>query len=234
LWQACPEDDFAVQATEIERMIGEKRPKIVHLCNPNNPTGQVVDSVTIDQWAKQWPETLIVIDEAYISYVPAMVSAVSLGLDNVLVLRSMTKDYALAGLRLGYAVGAPALIAGMARVQIPWSVNELAQAAGIAALAARTEYEEMWRRLRGEAADFRQGLTELGYRPRPSTTHYFLMDVGDGAAWRERLLRQGLLVRLCESYGLPEFVRIGTQTREENGRLLAALKNMPDKIRERG
>jgi histidinol-phosphate aminotransferase len=228
LWQACPENDFAVQTDEIESMIAAERPIIVHLCNPNNPTGQVVAVETIGHWARHWPGTLFVIDEAYLSFVPEMVSAVTLGLDNVLVLRSMTKDYALAGLRLGYAVGERSLIAGLGRVQIPWSVNEPAQAAGLAALEAQAEYEEMWRRLRSEAAVFRQGLADLGYRPHPSATHYFLMDVGDGTSWRERLLRQGMLVRLCESYGLPAFVRIGTQTGEENARLLAALKNMPD------
>ena len=147
-------------------------------------------------------------------------------LANVLVLRSMTKDYALAGLRLGYALGAPELIAGLARVQIPWSVNELAQVAGVAALAAQAEYEAMWGQLREETAVLRQGLCELGYRPMPSATHYFLMEVGDGRAWREQLLRRGILVRLCESYGLPSFVRIGTRTGVENGRLLAAVSQV--------
>lgn len=222
-WQARPENDFAVQIDEIETILERERPSLVHLCNPNNPTGQIVAVETIAKWARQWPQTLFVIDEAYLAFVPRLATAVSLGLDNVLTLRSMTKDYALAGLRLGYAVGTLKLITALSRAQIPWSVNSLAQAAGIAALDAHDVYEQMWRKLRDETAVFRQSLCQLGYAPSPSRTHYFLMDVGKGKVWRERLLAQGILVRLCESYNLPAFVRIATLTPEENGRLLTVL-----------
>jgi len=225
-WRARPEEAFAVHGAEIEALMAAQSPSLVHLCNPNNPTGQVVAQDIIDGWARRFPQTLFVIDEAYLSFVPDMVSAVTLGLDNVLVLRSMTKDYALAGLRLGYALGTPKLMAGLTRVQIPWSVNGLAQAAGLAALAAQSAYEATWCRLGRETAVFRQGLLNLGYNPLPSATHYFLMEVGHGAAWREMLLRQGILVRRCDSFQLPSLVRLATRTPEENGRLLAALARL--------
>ena len=222
-WRAQAADEFAVQTAAIEKLVEEVRPSMLFVCNPNNPTGQIVPRATIERWAKCWTQTLFVVDEAYLAFVPQMPSVSSLGLDNVLVLRSMTKDYALAGLRLGYAIGSPKLIYGLAQAQIPWSVNSLAQAAGIAALAAQAEYRHMWHKLTEETAVFRQSLETLGYRPLPSATHYFLMEVGNGRHWREALLCQGMLVRLCESYELPQYVRLATQTPEENGRLLAAL-----------
>lgn len=222
-WQANPVDNFAIDTLEIERLLAKEKPSLVHLCNPNNPTGQVVSIQTISNWARQYPQILFVIDEAYASFVPQFLSAMTLECDNLIVLRSMTKDYALAGLRLGYAVGASSLIRGLAQVQPPWSVNGLAQVAGIAALSAQSEYQIMWQQLRQETAVFREGLEKIGYFPTPSITHYFLMNVGNGYALREKLLRQGILVRLCESYQLPAYVRIATRTKVENDHLLKAL-----------
>lgn len=225
-WRARPEDNFAIHPAEIDQLLNQVRPSLLYLCNPNNPTGQIVACDVIAHWAQRWPQTLFVIDEAYLAFVPKMRSVIDLQLDNMLVLRSMTKDYALAGLRLGYAVGPQTIIDGLAQVQIPWSVNSLAQAAGIAALQKQAEYEMLWQHLREETAVFRQSLQALGYSPMPSATHYFLMNVGDGQHWREALLPHGILVRLCASYQLPQFVRIATRTPADNNRLLTALQQM--------
>ena len=84
--------------------------------------------------------------------------------------------------------------------------------------------KELREQLRQEAVRFKQGLSELGYRIVPSPMHYFLMYVEDGRAFREQLLREGMLVRLCESYGLPEFVRVATQRPEENDRFVEFLE----------
>lgn len=197
--------------------------RLVFICNPNNPTGHLTPVDQILSWAKANPQTLFVIDEAYVAFASEAETAVSHHLPNLLILRSMTKDYALAGLRLGYAVGEPEMIANLQKVKPPWSVNALAQVAGEAALADQAYLQTCMARLQTDKAKLIKGLTALGYQPQPSATHYFLLNVGNGAAFREKLLQKGILVRDCASFGLPEYVRIATRSEGDNGRLLSAI-----------
>jgi histidinol-phosphate aminotransferase len=223
-WTANEADGFMLHPDAIAIKIGRLQPRLVHLCNPNNPTGQIVGVDVIATWATQFPNTLFVIDEAYLAFAPNLSSAHALGLPNILVVRSMTKDYALAGVRLGYALGHPDVIAALYSVRIPWSVSAVAQVAGIAALEDHRCYQETWRALRTESQRFREALQAMDYPVYPSCTHYFLLNVGNGAMWRERLLLQGVLVRLCDSFGLPHCVRIATRTPQENNRFLKSIQ----------
>ncbi len=223
-WRAVVENNFELDEVAIEQLIVQQRPTILHLCSPNNPTGYQVSTQLLERWSLLSPETLFVVDEAYAQFLPQYESAMHTRLPNVLVLRSMTKDYSLAGIRLGYVTGPVDLIRVLEQLAIPWSVNEFAQIAGIAAIAAQSEYECMWRDLRDEATRFKAGLRALGYSPVESPMHYFLMEVGDARHLRERLLSEGILVRLCESYYLPNYIRLSTQLPEQNQRLLDLLK----------
>jgi len=138
----------------------------------------------------------------------------------------MTKDYALAGLRLGYAVGHAGVINALVRVRPPWSVNSMAQVAGVAALA--DEEYLIWSL--GELAQAKEllltGLRTLGLTPLPSAVHFFLLPVKDGSAFRNALLRRKVLVRDCASFGLPGHVRVATRRTEQNGRLLEAVREV--------
>jgi len=223
-WRAEVEAQFELDEAAIEQLLIIKKPAVFHLCSPNNPTGNQVSNQLLKRWSALSPETLFVVDEAYAQFIPEYVSAMKAGLPNVLVLRSMTKDYSLAGVRLGYVTGPVELIRVIESLAIPWSVNEFAQIAGIAAIAAQSEYESMWRDLRAESTRFKAGLRALGYSPVESPMHYFLMEVDDARSLRKRLLAKGLLVRLCESYDLPNYIRLSTQLPEQNQRLLDALK----------
>ena len=222
-WTARPEQDFRIDPPAITHRLQQFRPTLVFLCNPNNPTGRTLDPKVIAGWTRAHPNTLFAVDEAYLSFAPGLASALTMGADNLLVLRSMTKDYALAGLRLGYAVGHATLITALNRVRPPWNVNALAQAAGVAALNAEAHFRESLRRLADAREELVAGLSALGWTPLPSAVHFFLVHVGDGAAFRRRLLRHGILVRDCASFGLPAYVRIATRKPEENARLLQAL-----------
>ena len=193
------------------------------LCNPNNPTGAVLPSEAVAAWARSHPETLFVVDEAYLPFSPHVGSVLEIAADNVLVLRSMTKDHGLAGLRLGYAVGSPTLVEALRRVQPPWSVNALAQAAGVAALRDPVYYERSMNRLAAAKESLCAGLTSLGLPPLPSAAPFFLVRVGDGAAFRRALVPHGILVRDCASFGLPAHVRLCPRRPEENERLLAVI-----------
>lgn len=224
-WTARPEQNFEVGAEEVARTLRETHPTLVFICNPNNPSGTVVAREVLIGWAAAHPETLFVVDEAYHFFVPGFETVVA-SQENVLVVRSMTKDYALAGLRLGYAGGMPTLIEALARVRPAWNVNALALAAGLVALEDDEYQQHCLAALMEAKQALVGGLTDLGWTPLPSAVHFFLMQVGEGAALRRALLRQGILVRDCASFGLPAYVRIATRRPEENARLLAALRTM--------
>ena len=226
---ASPKDGFAFDADAILVKLAE-HPRVVFICNPNNPTGQCLPEGMLHQWAAAHPETLFVVDEAYLPFVPGMESALACNANNILVLRSMTKDHALAGLRLGYAVGPADLIAVLTRQRPPWNVNALAQAAGLAALQDEAHLAETLTQLRREKDLLVQGLQSLGYTPVPSQTPFFLLPVGNGAAFRSALLaRGGILVRDCASFGLPQHIRIAPRRPKENLRFLEEIKRVSTK-----
>jgi histidinol-phosphate/aromatic aminotransferase/cobyric acid decarboxylase-like protein len=140
-----------------------------------------------------------------------------------MVLRSMTKDFALAGLRLGYAVAAPALIEPMQQTQPPWNVNEFAQIAGQAAMGQLDWLAQSLATLQRNTASLHRALDEQGFAPLPTDTNYFLMPAHDATALRTALLTERMMVRDCTSFGLPQFIRIATQLPEQNDLLIQAL-----------
>lgn len=224
-WRADATAAFAVDPDAVARQIAVVQPKLIFLCNPNNPTGTVIDPAVLAAWAKDAPQTLFVVDQAYLAFVPGLHSIHEWQLPNVLIICSLTKEYALAGLRLGYAVGPPALVAGLAQARVPWNVNAAAQAAGLAVLADQDHLQRTLTALHAAKAELVAGLHALGLAPLPSQTHYFLLNVGDGAAFRQQLFNHGLIVRDCASFGLPAYVRIATRQPAENQKLLACLHN---------
>jgi histidinol-phosphate aminotransferase len=163
------------------------------------------------------------VDEAYHAFVPAWSNSRLISAPNILSLRSMTKDYALAGLRLGYAVGAPKVIQTLTNVCPPWSVNALAQAAGLAALEDEGHLHLTLAALSQAKDEFLAALASTHLHTVPSATHFFLAEVGNGASFRHALMQHGIQVRDCASFGLPEFVRIATRRPKENARFIRAM-----------
>ena len=238
---------FHWDLAEAVRRIDLERPGLVFLCNPNNPTGVYLDEGDVQMLAGAVAGYggLLALDEAYLSFVTDPTENVapypvrgrlnpmgsvprwdSLGLvdgGKVVLLRSMTKDYALTALRLGYAVASEDVIAALAALQPDWSVNGMAQAAGIAALAD-AGYLDRARAAMERSRDFLTSrLGELGFTVHPSSANYLLVEVGDGAQWRERLIRRGLFVRDCASFGLPSCIRIGIRPLADCQRLADAM-----------
>jgi L-threonine-O-3-phosphate decarboxylase len=220
---ARPEEAFHLDPDAILAVLRQLAPRLVFLCNPNNPTGAYVPLETIAAWVTALPRTLFVIDEAYLTFARGARSVLTLQADNVLLLRSMTKAYALAGIRLGYAVGHPDVLAVLRQVRPPWSVNALAQAAGVAALTDVAHIERSLAQVAQAKQRLVAELYRLGLEPVPSSTHFFLLKVGNATACRQALLQRGLLVRDCTSFGLPAYIRVATRRPEENAQLLAAL-----------
>jgi L-threonine-O-3-phosphate decarboxylase len=217
---------FALSTSGIRDALESWQPRLVFLCNPNNPTGAVLEIDAIHNWVYNHPHTLFIVDESYLAFNPSLKSALDDKQDNVLVLRSMTKDYALAGLRLGYTVGAEELIAALVRVRPPWSVNAVAQAAGLAALRDQNHLRRSLELLAAAKIELMAALAELGMHILPSAAPFFLVRVDNGAAVHRALLHKGILVRDCASFGLPQFIRICTRRPEENARLVATLREV--------
>ena len=200
-------------------------PDVIFVCNPNNPTGQFLMADELEMLYGTVPDALWIIDEAYAEFMqPTATTAAWVDRGNWLVLRSMTKDYALGGLRLGYMIGAPALIHPMQAAQPPWNVNTLAQLAGSASLREGQAWRnETLAQLHVETLALQDRLREIGYQPFPTEANYFLVPVDSASKLRHALLADRLVVRDCTSFGLPHFIRIATQLPDANACLVQAL-----------
>lgn len=237
--RALAPDGAALDVGNLSSEIQNRCPRVVWLCSPNNPTGDLMPRAAIETVLRAvfGVGGLLVMDEAYRDLVlegepedlTNLLSGKSGG--NLILLCSMTKAHALAGLRLGYALGGRTVIRDLTAVRPPWNVSGPAQAAGIAALSppALSHLEESRKALARDAAFLRREFLRLGLRVLPGAANYLLVDVsgsGGGAAVRGKLLAEGLQVRDCASFGLPEYVRVSVRRREECERLAAALERL--------
>ena len=209
---------------EIAGQLARAAPRVVWLCHPNNPTGGAFPVESLPGLVAVAPESLFVVDEAYFCLGEGVASALPLiAGGHVLVVRSMTKDYALAGLRVGYAIGAPSLVDAVRRVIPPWSVNALAQAAALVALNDRDHLERARQAVASARAHLTSGLSALGLAPYASVANFVLVRVGDATKMACALLNRGIAVRNCSSFGLPDCIRIGVRPIPHQERLLVAL-----------
>lgn len=213
---ATAENNFEIHSERVVHSLRTLRPRALFLCHPNNPTGQSVPASILRQWAEEFPQTLFIIDEAYIEFSPTAQSLVNFQRGNSVILRSLTKAYGLAGLRLGYAVATPDLVDVLGRVRPPWSVNAVAQAAGVAALKDSAHLQHSVAKLLAEKEWLLNELQSLGLSACPSSTLFFLIRVNNAAQVRRTLLESRILVRDCTSFGMPQFLRISPRCRSEN------------------
>ncbi|MEI7443886.1 MAG: histidinol-phosphate transaminase [Burkholderiales bacterium] len=203
--------------------------RIVFIANPNNPTGTFLPAAEIEAFlASVPPQVVVVLDEAYNEYLePALrFDAVAWvrRFPNLVLSRTFSKAYGLAGLRVGYSVAQPALTDLMNRVRQPFNVNSLAQAAAIAALGD-TAFLERSRALNTEGvARLQAAFDELGLPYVKSFGNFVLVKVGDAAGINLKLLKAGVIVRPVGNYGLPEWLRISVGLPEENEAFLKALR----------
>ncbi len=212
--------------------------RIVFIANPNNPTGTWIPPAALKAFIASVPaDVLVILDEAYDEYLePAQQanSAAWIGEHrNLLVSRTFSKAYGLAGLRVGFGIGDRFLVDMLNRVRQPFNVNALALAAATAALDDKDYVTESARLNRAGLAQLAKGFDELGVAYVPSHGNFVLARVvdssgtgrkGNAMAIYERLLRQGVIVRPVGNYGLPDYLRITVGLPHENTRLLAALK----------
>ncbi|HUP82271.1 MAG TPA: 5,6-dimethylbenzimidazole synthase [Pirellula sp.] len=222
---AIEENGFKCPVDGIGSQLQRSKISLVWICNPNNPTGQSVTRERLVRWLKGYPQTVFVIDEAYIEFAPSVESMIDCEFGNLIVLRSMTKAYAMAGLRLGYAVMCDSLHCRVRARRAPWSVNSIAQSAGVAAINNRQYYANAIVRLQEAKGVLVQSLASNGFRPIESTTCFFMLPMDEAARVRNGLLQDGLVVRDCHSFGIKDYLRIAVHQSANNFRLIDALLN---------
>ncbi|MDN4594238.1 histidinol-phosphate transaminase [Polycladomyces subterraneus] len=216
--------DFEAMASAVN-----ERTRIVWICNPNNPTGTIVDQDALVRFLDRMPDhVLVVVDEAYYEYVtdPSYPDTISL-LDRypqLFILRTFSKIYGLAAFRIGYGIGHPDVVTELNRVREPFNVNRLAQRAARAALADQA-FVERCRRLNREGVEtISRQLHEWGLSHFPSHGNFVLLDTGKPAdEVFQSLLKQGIIVRSGQALGYPTHIRVTVGSPEQNARFLDAL-----------
>ncbi len=212
-----------------------ERTRIVYLCNPNNPTGTMVSRSEVEGYFRHVPDhVLTVLDEAYFEYVDedeypdGIAESVRNG-RNVLVLRTFSKIYGLAGLRVGYGVGPPEVIAAIRKVQNAFDVTQPAQDAALASLGEASEIERRCAITADGRVALHDLLVEHGFRVAPPVANFVYADIGDDAtALGDRLLREGVIVRPLAPFGAPNALRVTVGTPQEVAFLRAALDRCAD------
>ena len=205
-----------------------KDTRIVFIANPNNPTGTRVTTDEIDQFMNRVPDNVIVcFDEAYIELLPPAAQSSTLAYvrdgRNVITMRTFSKTYGLAGLRIGYAVAPSECISLLNRVRQPFNVNAMAQAAAIAALGDK-EHVDRTRTMVAEGIAMLQAAFEsMSIDYVPSCVNFILVRVGDSRRVFDALMQKGIIVRPMDGYKLPEYIRVTVGTLSENERFVTAL-----------
>lgn len=234
-----PQKHFTFDLQAIAKAVTPKT-GVIYLANPNNPTGTVFRAEELEEFLASLPDgVLVVLDEAYIHYAPSLNRRKSEEIyrirKNLLILRTFSKVYGLAGMRIGFAIGRPELLAAMNKLRTPFNTSGIAQAAALAALDDREHVDRCISTNASERKRLSEGLSALGLRPVPSETNFIFMEVGPGAKEIcDGLLHLGVIVRPLGWMGFPEAIRVSVGTAEENGKCLAAMAEILTKHAGKG
>ncbi len=222
--RTSPEDQFRTKLSTLSDHCLSTEAKVVYLCNPQSPTGTLYAQAELSTWAEQHPAITLILDESFLSLSEAYREAHRRYPKNVLRLVSLTKDFALAGLRLGYAHGELPLIEALRAVLPTWSVNAFAQAAGLYCLEREDFLEESRQRIFQDKQNFMNALKQRDLEPLPSQSIFVMLKVPNAETLAGQLWeRYQILVRSCASYGFPDWWRLAVRPDEEQARFFQVL-----------
>src|SRR5471032_878684 len=205
--------------------------RIVFVANPNNPTGTLAPREEVIELVNDVPDdVLLVMDEAYIEFLDDavdLVSLIRLGVrKNLILMRTFSKIYGLAGLRIGYGIGRPDLIAALEKTRQPFNINSIAQAGALAALDDAEHMRKTRENNFGGLDFFSRAFRDLKLEFVPSSANFILIRVGEGQKVFDAMQKEGVIVRPMDGYQLPEWIRISIGTPKENERCLNVLKSV--------
>jgi len=201
--------------------------KVRFLCNPNNPTGTLLPRAHVIELLRQAErrDQILCIDEAFIDLSDPSQSVIDISSPHLFVLRSLTKSFAVPGLRVGFGCGDEDLVAAIEAIRPPWTVNSFAEDFAVRCLARSEELKTSRKSITAEREWLTNAFEEIGIAHRPSDTNFILLDLSKPAAdLAECLLARGVVVRDCTSFGLPQSIRVAVRTHEENQQLVGALE----------
>lgn len=227
--------DYRFDLEAMAAAITEKT-KVIIICNPNNPTGTMVNKQEVNAFIAQVPDhILVVFDSAYAEYAEddgqyESGSTYVIKYPNVIELRTFSKIYALAGLRVGYGIAAADTIAMIGRTREPFNVNKMAQAAAVAALGDITHVEQS-RKINHEGKKYLYDqFQQMGLKYIPTHANFIMVDVErDSKEVFQSLMEKGVIVRTGDIFGMPTYLRVTIGLPEENERFIAALKEILSK-----
>jgi histidinol-phosphate/aromatic aminotransferase/cobyric acid decarboxylase-like protein len=222
--RASAERSFAPDVDAIEALAFSNGASVIYLASPNTPVGTRIPVERVVALAERMPQTTVILDQAFVSLSDHPGDERVAVPDNVVRVRSLTKDHAIAGLRLGYVLASAELAGALEARRPPWMTNAVAEAAGIAAVRANLFVEESRALLRVDRDELAAALRDLGRPPLPSTAFFLVFAVPDAPALRRRLVAKGILVRDCSSFGMPGYVRVAARPKADRERLVLALK----------
>lgn len=235
-----PLKDYRVDLEAMAQAMSDKT-KLIFVCNPNNPTGTIVTAAEVDAFMEKVPDhALVVFDEAYYEFVhsddyPDMLQFIWEGRNKVMIIRTFSKSYGLAGIRLGYAVADPQILTPLNRVKEPFAVNLLAQVAGIAALEDEAFLEKSVAANHAGSLFLYHEFDRLGLQYVESHTNFILVEIGPKAATIQQwLLEEGIVVRPGTAYDLPNCLRITIGDQAQNTRLIEALEGILRRLGRQG
>jgi histidinol-phosphate aminotransferase len=216
---------------DLDAMLGAVRPdtRMVFVANPNNPTGTLVAAAELEAFVAALPSrVLVVLDEAYNEYLAVEHQAGSLAwlekYSNLLISKTFSKAYGLAGLRVGYALGDPGVADLMNRVRQPFNVNSISLAAAAAALKDTAFVRKSFELNQAGMHQITQGFARMGIEYIPSFGNFVSFRLRDAAGVYRKLLQAGVIVRPIAGYGMPDYLRVSTGLESENARFLDSLK----------
>jgi histidinol-phosphate/aromatic aminotransferase/cobyric acid decarboxylase-like protein len=224
-WHAPAEQNYAIELDAVLRAARACNAQLVYLCAPSTPAGAPLAACAIAEAARAAPRVRFIVDESFLSLSERFADARVALPPNAIRVRSLTKEHAIPGVRVGYAIAAPHEIAALEAQRPPWTTGAHAQAAAIAACSAGTFVADSRARLLASRARLAADLRALGLTPLPSSTGFMSVRTGAAAALRARLLgRHRILVRDCASFDMPDFIRIAARPEADCARLLDALR----------
>jgi histidinol-phosphate aminotransferase len=225
----APMKEYSLDLEGILQRIS-RRTKLIWICNPNNPTGTLIEKIDLGAFLDRVPSHVVVaLDEVYHDFVDPQLASNTIemirgGRGNLFLIRSFSKVYGLAGVRLGYGVGSEDMISLLYRVRPPFDTSWLAEAAGRGALEDREFYDRTLRITKMEKQYLSEELERMELSFVPSHTNFILIDTGrDGEAVCEGLVQSGVIVRPCKNYNLPSHIRVTIGQRAHNERFVKAL-----------
>ena len=223
-------EDFSIDAQQVITVAGQCNAKLVMLCSPNNPTGNATPLTVIEEILGN-VQGIVVVDQAYIEFGGDDCVALLSKYPNLVILRTFSKAFGLAGLRLGYLLAHPGVVKELKRVKQPYNVNVFSQATGVAALNHLDAFKKQWQQIITDRDKLAIELAKLqGLQVLPSVANFILVRYPAGAEkLHQKLLSMRILVRYM-GQSMPEYLRIGVGTTAENQQLLQALQTITREV----